>query len=166
MLEIKLIDATFETLAAARRGDGALAAMLGMEIAKGWLEFPEALDMMCADYESAPAARAWGTLFFVTERPRRLVGWGGYKGPPREGAVEIGYAIAPGERGKGYATAAARAMIDRAFAALEISAVTAHTLAEENASTKILKKLGFDRVAEFADPQDGPVWGWRLNRKR
>ena len=166
MPKIGLIDATFETLAAARRGDGALAAMLGMEIAKGWLEFPEALDMMCADYESAQAAREWGTLFFIAESPRRLVGWGGYKGAPKEGTVEIGYAIAPGERGKDYATAAARAMIERAFASADISAVTAHTLAEENASTSVLKKTGFDKVSDFIDPEDGPVWGWRLEKRR
>ncbi|MEZ5893472.1 MAG: GNAT family N-acetyltransferase [Parvularculaceae bacterium] len=164
MPEITLIDATFELIDAACRGDDALAAALGAEIAAGWLEFPEALDMMRGDYENSPAARRWGTLFFVAGSPRRLIGWGGYKGAPKDGAVEIGYAIAPGERGKGYATAAAQAMVARAFAAPEISAVTAHTLAEENASTSVLKKTGFDKVSDFIDPEDGPVWGWRLER--
>lgn len=164
MANILLIDANFELLDAARRTPARLAALLNAEIAEGWLEFPEALEIMCADYEKSPGAREWGTLFFIAEIPRRLVGWGGYKGAPNEGAVEIGYAIAPGERGQGNATAAARAMIDRAFLSSKISAVIAHTLAEENASTKVLKNLGFERVAEFVDPEDGPVWGWRRER--
>ena len=164
MPEITLVDATFELLDAACRGDDALAATLGAEIAEGWREFPEALDMMRGDYEKSPAARRWCTLFFAADDPRRLVGWGGYKGAPKDGAVEIGYAIAPGERGKGYATAAAQAMIARAFASDGISAVTAHTLAEENASTSVLKKIGFDKVSDFIDPEDGPVWGWRRER--
>lgn len=164
MPEISLIDATYGLLNAARRDPARLAALLSAAITEGWLEFPEALETMCADYEKSPAPRQWGTLFFLRNAPRRLVGWGGYKGAPNEGAVEIGYAIAPGERGKGFATAAARAMIGRAFAAPGISAVTAHTLAEENASTAILKKLGFEKTAAFIDPDDGPVWAWRLER--
>ena len=159
-----LIDATFSMLDAARRGDGAFRAAIGADVAPGWLEFPEALAAMCADYEKSPAAREWGTLFFVLEEPRRLVGWGGYKGAPKDGAVEIGYAIAPGERGKGLATEAARAMVERAFASPAVKTALAHTLAQENASTAVLKKLGFCKTAEFTDPEDGPVWAWRLER--
>lgn len=165
MQSILLINADRSLLEAARRDEEALAKRLAASIAQGWLDFPEALEAMCAEYESAPAARVWGTLFFVQAAPRRLVGWGGFKGVPKDGVVEIGYAIAPGERGKGFATAAAEAMIARAFASPEISAVAAHTLAEENASTSILRKAGFDRMAEFIDPEDGPVWNWRLERK-
>lgn len=162
---IALIDANFELLVAARQDSGRLSALLHATIADGWLDFPEALAAMCADYEKSPEPRRWGTLFFLLETPRRLVGWGGYKGEPKQGVVEFGYAIAPGERGKGYATAAAQAMIGRAFAAPEISAVMAHTLAAENASTAILRKLGFAKVDELIDPEDGPVWSWRLERK-
>ena len=41
-------------------------------------------------------------------------------------------------------------------------AVTAHTLAEENASTKVLQRCGFTRTAELIDPDEGPVWRWEL----
>ncbi len=161
---IALIDANFELLVAARQDAGRLSALLDATIADGWLDFPEALDAMCADYEKSPGPRRWGTLFFLLDTPRRLVGWGGYKGEPKQGVVEFGYAIAPGERGKGYATAAAQAMIDRAFASPEVSAVTAHTLAADSASTAILRKLGFAKGAELIDPEDGPIWNWRRER--
>ncbi len=161
---VTLIEANFPLLVAARQDAGRLSALLDAAIADGWLQFPEALDTIWADYEKSPGPRRWGTLLFLLSAPRRLVGWGGYKGEPKGRIVEFGYAIAPGERGKGYATAAARAMIDRAFASPEVSAVTAHTLAEENASTSVLRKLGFKKITEFLDPEDGPVWGWRLER--
>lgn len=165
MPDILLVDATFDLIDAARRDADRLSRLLTAGIADGWLDFPEALEAMEADYAKSPGPREWGTLFFLLDTPRTLVGWGGYKGAPQEGAVEIGYAIAPGEHGKGIATAAAEAMIKRAFAAPGISAVTAHTLAETNASTSVLRKCGFEKVAEFVDPEDGPVWGWRLDRR-
>lgn len=164
MMKIELVDATHEILNAARHDAAALSRLIDAEIADGWLEFPEALEIMCADYEKSPATRPWGTLFFVSDAPRTLCGWGGFKGEPKDGVVEIGYAIAPGLRGRGLATAAARAMIERAIRSPDIIAVAAHTLAEENASTAILVKLGFRKTAEFVDPEDGPVWGWRLER--
>jgi len=38
--------------------------------------------------------------------------------------------------------------------------ITARTLMEENASTKILKKNGFQFVGSVIDPDDGEVWEW------
>ena len=38
--------------------------------------------------------------------------------------------------------------------------VRAHTLAERNASTRVLEKCGFGLVGEVVDPEDGPVWRW------
>lgn len=164
MTDILLVDATLDLLDAAAGDEARLSRLLNATIADQWLAFPEALAAMREEYAKAPAAREWGTLFFLLDSPRTLVGWGGYKGAPKEGVVEIGYAIAPGHRGKGFATAAAEAMIARAFASPGVGAVTAHTLAEENASTAILRKLGFKKTAAFIDPEDGPVWGWRRER--
>ena len=39
--------------------------------------------------------------------------------------------------------------------------VAAQTLREEGASTRILKKLGFEFWGEILHPEDGPVWEWR-----
>lgn len=38
----------------------------------------------------------------------------------------------------------------------------AYTLAETNASTGVLTELGFQRIGEDVDPDEGPVWHWRL----
>jgi [ribosomal protein S5]-alanine N-acetyltransferase len=40
--------------------------------------------------------------------------------------------------------------------------VTAQTLPTENASTRVLQKLGFTRIGEVNHPEDGLVWEWHL----
>ena len=90
-----------------------------------------------------------------TDRQRRL------EGPPVDGAAELGYAVAQARQGRGIATAAVRELVRRArFAGLHM--VFAHTLAAESASTSVLARCGFTRVAELTDPDEGPVWRWEL----
>jgi ribosomal-protein-alanine N-acetyltransferase len=38
--------------------------------------------------------------------------------------------------------------------------VTAHTLAEDNPSTAVLRKNRFVRTAELDDPDTGTIWRW------
>jgi [ribosomal protein S5]-alanine N-acetyltransferase len=78
--------------------------------------------------------------------------------------VEIGYEIAPEHRGRGFATEAARALIDYSFAHSEVSAVVAHTLAETNASNTVLRKVGMSFVDEIDNEEVGKVWRWRIIR--
>jgi RimJ/RimL family protein N-acetyltransferase len=101
--------------------------------------------------------------FFLADSGARLVGSGGFVGPPQNGVVEIGYEIAPEFRGRGLATAAARAMIGKAKASSSrISTIVAHTLPDHNASTSVLRRLGFQHAGEVEDPDEGTVWRWEL----
>jgi len=89
------------------------------------------------------------------------VGFCGFKGPPGpDAAVEIAYGVATEHQGKGYATEAARALVNCAFGDSQVRIVRAHTLPEPNASTRVLTKCGFRRVGEVNDPEDGLVWRW------
>lgn len=92
----------------------------------------------------------------------RLVGTCAFKAPPREGQVEIAYFTFPGNEGKGYATAMARELMKTAAGVHPRVAVIAHTQPEENASTAILRKIGFELVGPVDDPHDGTIWQWRL----
>jgi [ribosomal protein S5]-alanine N-acetyltransferase len=65
------------------------------------------------------------------------------QGPPKDGAVELGFEIAEARRGRGLATAATQAMLAEAFADDRVTEVIAHTLAERNASNRVLEKAGF-----------------------
>jgi RimJ/RimL family protein N-acetyltransferase len=91
----------------------------------------------------------------------RLVGSGGFARAPVGRAVEIGYEIAPEFRGRGFGTAAARALVDWAVASGEVDSVIAHTEPGPNASTGVLLSLGFDHVDDRHDPELGTVWEWR-----
>jgi RimJ/RimL family protein N-acetyltransferase len=163
---LRLVVADLALLEAAIAGPEQLSEALGgLEIADGWEVFPEALpatrDALAADPQSA----RWGTRLFVIDGVSTLVGWGGFKGAPADGAVELGYSIAPAMRGRGFATDAVRALLEEAYSDTQVEAVLAHTLAGETASTRVLEKAGFVKVAEVEEPDDGPLWRWRHERE-
>jgi RimJ/RimL family protein N-acetyltransferase len=162
---LRLVDGTLALLSAALEGRSALEALLGVSVAEDWEGFPDALPILRASYEGQPEGHTWGSLFFVALEVHTLVGFGGFKGSPSpDGVVEIGYAIAPAFRGQGLATEAVTQMVQRAFADVAVRAVDAHTLGHDNPSTRVLQKTGFRKVAEIDDPDDGPIWQWRLER--
>ena len=162
---LKLVDGTLALLSAAVEGRDALEGLLGVSVAEGWEGFPEALPILRASYEATPQGHPWASLFFIEPEVPALVGLGGFKGPPSpDGVVEIGYAIAPAFRGRGLATDAATQMVQRAFADAAVRAVDAHTLGQDNPSTRVLQKAGFRRIAAIEDPSEGPIWQWRLAR--
>lgn len=141
-------------------GDAVFAERFGTDVIEGWAGFPEALPH-ALDAARRQDADPWGSHLFFDD-DGALVGFGGFKGPPAEGAVEIGYAIAPARQGRGLATAAARALIESARDR-GVARVVAHTLAAPNASTAVLERCGFTRTATIADPDHGvddDVWRW------
>lgn len=163
---LELRKAQVTHLEAFLESESKLAAMLGISIEEGWLVFPEAVAYGIEYLKQNPDNGIWWMYFFIHKADKRLIGNGGYKGKPdAEGMVEIGYAVAPGYEGRGLATEAARGMIDRAFEEPEVKMVDAHTLAEENASCGVLKKLGMKKIAEKHDPEDGDIWHWRVLRE-
>ncbi len=91
-----------------------------------------------------------------------VVGGGGFKAPPHEHRVEIAYFTAPEFEGRGHATRTARALIEIARQAEPALLIAAQTLPEENASTSILRKLGFRLHGNIHHPEDGEIWEWRL----
>jgi [ribosomal protein S5]-alanine N-acetyltransferase len=161
---LRLVTLDLDLAEAAVHDRPALGRALGAELADGWDAFPGALgrtrDALAAD----PAGAEWGSRLFVLAKPPTLVGWGGFKGAPVGGAVEIGYAVAPGWQGRGIATAAVGAMLDAAFADPAIRSVIAHTLPGPNASTRVLEKSGFAYEADVIDLQAGTAWRFRLEK--
>lgn len=160
---IRLVPAAVELLDAAVIGDDALARVLGHDVVPGWVTFRQALQATRDALASSPGTPAWGPRFFVSAEPLELVGWGGFKGAPADGVVEIGYEIAEGRRGRGLATAAAGAMVAEAFADEQVGRVIAHTLPERNASNRVLQNLGFRHDGQSLE--DGElVWRYVLDR--
>src|ERR671914_840946 len=131
---VRLVRAELHLMDAALSGDEALAGALGLAVVPGWVTFTEALGPTRDAVAANPAGAEWGTRLFVAGDPPEVVGWGGFKGPPRDGVVEVGYEIAESRRGRGLATAATRAMVAEAFADRRVTTVIAHTLPEPSAS--------------------------------
>jgi RimJ/RimL family protein N-acetyltransferase len=164
-MELLLIDASCAMLEAAIEDEVRLGKLLHAQVAQDWAGFPETLPALLEARRRDPDG-FWGTMFFLLEEPRRLIGMGGYKGEPDEqGVVEIGYAIAPAYQGRGLATRTARMLLQRAFADERVLAVEAQTLGRRSASTRVLEKVGLARVAEGHDEELGALWLFRIDRK-
>jgi [ribosomal protein S5]-alanine N-acetyltransferase len=97
----------------------------------------------------------------VAQASGSTVGGCGFKGPPdAEGVVEVAYGIDALHRSHGYATEAARALTDFAFASGQVRLVRAHTKPGNGASERVLEKCGYQRLGEVMDPEDGAVLRW------
>ncbi|MFN8524271.1 MAG: GNAT family N-acetyltransferase [Chloroflexota bacterium] len=163
---LRLLSYEWAHVEALLRGKDELSALLQVTIPAGWPQFPEAFSLPTEEPRPAyPSPREWPGFFFLHPRERALVGSGGFKGPPdADGAVEIGYEIAPEYWNRGIATEAARGMIDYAFSQAPVGLVMAHTLAEPNASNRVLQKVGMRFVAAVEDPDEGTIWRWQIGR--
>jgi ribosomal-protein-alanine N-acetyltransferase len=148
---LKLLLQTSEQLLASI---DAMAPAERAEVSPNWL----------ARVKSSTSADPWTHGFAVAQRASGIVvGMCAYKGPPSpDGAVEIAYGINPEYHGRGYATEVARGLVAFAFASGLVRLVCAHTRPEENASTHVLTKCGFEWIGEVTDPEDGLVWRWEL----
>lgn len=163
---LKLIPAAAEHFEAFEQGEDKLATRLKVRIADGWLSFPEVMPHSREYLKENADARDWWMYFFIHKTDNALIGCGGLKGKPDEaGMAEIGYEIASAYERKGLATEAAKGLAEFAFSHSQVNSVQAHTLARENASNKILKKLGMRFVKELHDDEDGDIWQWRITRE-
>lgn len=118
----------------------------------------EVCDSMAALYTVAGFVPPW--TGYLVLRGREVVGMGGFKHPPRDGAVEIAYTtFAPFER-QGIATAIATELVQIARKTESEVRIRACTLPEDGASPAILRKAGFAHLGMVTDPDDGLVWLW------
>jgi RimJ/RimL family protein N-acetyltransferase len=103
----------------------------------------------------------WFGHLVIEGESQQMVGICSLKGPAVECTVEIAYYTFPGFEGRGIGTAMARFTLDRAILLQDVRRVIAHTLAEHNASTRILEKIGMKFVCE--EMEDGvAVWLWQI----
>ncbi len=164
---LKLIPCNTEILKAAVQGNDTLAQKLGVSVQEIWTEFGVgALQYSLYKLVESEDENGWWTYFPVHKRDNELIGSGGYKGKPTEdGTVELGYEITPAYRNRGLATEMTKGLIENAFNDVRVKTIIAHTLGQENPSTSVLEKCGFEKVQEINDPDDGLIWKWELKRK-
>ena len=94
---------------------------------------------------SGPAG-VFGHRFAVERTTALIVGGAGFFGPPKEGAVEIGYGVVGSRQGRGYATEAVRLLLGVALGHPDVETVTAAVEPSNTASARVLEKAGFTPV--------------------
>lgn len=161
---IKLLACNIDMLNAAIRGDEFLEKTLGSGVAQGWNSFgPEALEFARDQLKNDSGSQDWWAHFVLHIRDNKIIGNGGYKGPPDPGGnVEIGYEIAPNYRNQGYAKEMVSQLIAKAHQDARVTKILAHTLSEKNASTRVLRDNSFEPTMQINDPQEGEIWRWEL----
>lgn len=152
-----LVPATPELTRAALEGSEALAARLEAAVPSTWP--PEYLDAPALQYTldrlaEGPEQAGWWFYFFLLPdgSGRTLIGSGGYKGPPADGTVEVGYAIVSDRRRRGFASEAVDGLLGRAFEESSVRRVIAETLPELAGSIGVLRRCGFRLLGEGSEP--------------
>lgn len=151
-------------------GDDTFADRFGAPAADGLRDFFVSGDVSPAWMEQLRNATdfdPWLHGFAIVDRTSNvLIGTAGFKGAPDgNGIAEIAYGVVALFEGKGYATEAAGMLVEFANNDPRVRIVRAHTLPENNASTRVLRKNGFVFVGEVVDPDDGPVWRWERTKE-
>lgn len=92
----------------------------------------------------------WGVFSILRSRDATAVGGIGFHGPPRDGAVEVGYDLSVSARGAGWATDAVRLLAAWALDQPEVHTVRASTEPSNAPSQAVLGRAGFTRVEDQA----------------
>jgi len=108
----------------------------------------------------------WSTpwIGYLAFEDGECVGTCAFTAAPAGGVVEIAYFTFPGHEGRGVATRMGERLVSMAGASAPEILVTAHTLPQESASTRVLLKAGFVFMTAAVHPEDGQIWIWRHER--
>jgi len=160
-----LIPCTREHLEAFARSHGELGLMIDATVPEAFPVMPEGfaywLEVACR----TPLPVGWASWMFIHMLDRIAIGDGGFKGAPdTRGEVEIGYAIIPAYRRKGFAREAAHALVTWAFSHPDVTAVNAETRANGDASMQVLKSISMDQSGKYVDPKEGSILQWQVQR--
>lgn len=163
--QISLLTCDLGSLELAVENPKELEERLGASVAANWDDFAPAMKVSRDKLRANTALRGWWTHLVLVGTPPVIAAVCGYTGPPdAQGVVEIAYGTAPSFRGQGIATLAAAELIRRAFQDIRVQVVCAHTLPEESASTRVLRKVGMRFVGSGKDVDVGTVWRWEMPR--
>jgi [ribosomal protein S5]-alanine N-acetyltransferase len=182
---MRLVPATV-TLARAELTDRAeFARLLSATVPDDWPPeiLADALPIFLEWIEAAPDRVGCFAWYAMMQSPREALGMpvadasdilmasGGFKGPPQDGTVEIGYSVLPRFQGHGYATEMVRALVDWAFAQPDVLRIIAETTEDNVASMRYLHRLSFTAATEPAGRRARPYparaqWSWSENDVR
>jgi ribosomal-protein-alanine N-acetyltransferase len=143
---LELVAITAEMLEAERRADGSLAKCLGARLTTEWPPEhwePHVLEFIGKQIQAGGDAAEWHRYVLLREGwfSRTLIGCiGGF--PKEAGDVEIGYSTLPAYQRQGYATEAARALVEMLLSFDHVNSVSAQTYPRLPESIKVMERAG------------------------
>jgi RimJ/RimL family protein N-acetyltransferase len=112
--------------------------------------------MRAAQIQQDPASAAWVTGVIVDLSTGAAVGRAGFHGPPdAAGMVEVGYAVLPQLRRRGFGQATLAALLNRVAGDPAVRTVRASISPDNLASQRLVEPFGFVAVGEQWDDEDG-----------
>jgi RimJ/RimL family protein N-acetyltransferase len=101
--------------------------------------------------------RGWGLWAVEVRETGEFIGFTGLAVPTFEAkflpGVEIGWRLAKGAWGNGYATEAARAVLDIGFGPAGLSEIISFTAATNVPSQRVMQRIGMVHSADFEHPR-------------
>ncbi len=160
-----LVSLSPEAIDALLEGDRARAEeVTGVRIPDGWPDenVERFLRYRRGQLAEDPAEQQWLVrAITLREEGRPMVGSAGFHGRPgrnsagNPNALEVGYSIFPEYRGRGFATEAARGLLEWAQRERGIRDFVASVQPGNEPSLAVVRKLGFTRTGEHMDEIDG-----------
>lgn len=134
--------------AALPEGREAAARILGATLPAEWPQ-PDLLDVLPLQAAASAEAECFGVWVMIERESENVVGDIGFIGPPdNRGSVEVGYSVIPGRRRRGYATEAARAIVEWVLTEPTVEVVVAGCDEDNAASIRTLERIGFRRTGQ------------------
>jgi [ribosomal protein S5]-alanine N-acetyltransferase len=121
--------------------------ILGAALSVDWPQ-ADLLDVLPIQASASPSDERFGIWVMIERESGSVVGDIGFIGPPGGGSIEIGYSVIPARRRRGYATEAARAIVDWALREPEVNVVVASCDSGNEPSIGTLERIGFLRAGE------------------
>ncbi len=151
---LSLVPLTLEMVEAATHDKGRLGQLISMRVPPAWpgADFEEVLPIVADGLRSNPAYSDWTRIIAHKSDGAAIGSMGFLQMPDETGTVEIGYGLIPDYRGYGYATEAAKALVEWALAQPGVRRVVAECNRDNTASVRVLEKLGMHRLSDEDEP--------------
>jgi ribosomal-protein-alanine N-acetyltransferase len=155
---LRLVPCSVAAAQAAIADRAALESLLGARVPEDWPaeDLRDFLPVYARIVDEQAARQGWGIWLILDRAAQSLVGDIGFKGPPdQNGTAEVGYSVLPAFQGRGYATEAARALIEWATSQPGLRRIVANCLEDNAASIRVLEKAGMRRTGR---DEHGLTW--------
>jgi RimJ/RimL family protein N-acetyltransferase len=140
-----------------------MQALLGAHVPADWPE-PRFAQLFLTKLREDPSLAPWLARAIVLRSEGRMLGHAGFNAAPAPqyleeflpGAIELGYTVFASERRRGYAREAVVALMEFArHAHPELTGFVASISPDNEPSLALVRGLGFAKIGEYDDPEDG-----------